>query len=420
MEIVVSENLIKLANELSKPLYIVGGRVRDEILGLKNDDVDICSASKPDEVESVCKKLKFKCDVINKRLGTILIRPNNEEHFEFTTFRKETYTKGHTPSEVDFVDDISVDASRRDFTVNSIYYNILTKEIFDPYNGILDLKKKLIRCVETPEKVFKDDGVRILRMVRFACSLGFEIEKRTFKIAKEMTFNLRDISAERKKKELEQIVVAEKKYGLKKNDFIKYFNKLNIYKNFWLLPCEKYKIRQNKDVEKFFKLEADKRFVGFMVLFLLNKYNYEEMPTSLVIGDVQNIVGLALRASNEEQHNVLSCMLVLQELMYKPLNNFSAVNYQKLTDFEKLVVNEFVDVKPVSMLLVSMINNGIPVNESKLNISNEDIINLIGENYISKIKRFLLQACLLGQVENENSKLIQFVKERVLGENKKD
>ena len=179
MEIFVSENLISLAKELSKPLYIVGGRVRDEIIGLKNDDVDICSASRTEEIESVCKKLKFKCDIINKKLGTILIRPNDNEYFEFTTFRKESYTKGHTPSEVDFVEDIEVDASRRDFTVNSIYYNVLTKEIFDPYNGISDIQKKIIRCIETPEKVFKDDGVRILRMIRFACSLGFKIEKKT-------------------------------------------------------------------------------------------------------------------------------------------------------------------------------------------------------------------------------------------------
>ena len=154
IKIKVSDNLIILAKALSCPLYIVGGRVRDSIIGYNNDDIDICSACSVEEVLDACKKLKYKVDVVNKRLGTLLIRPNENEHYEYTPFRKENYTKGHSPDSVEFVRDISVDASRRDFAINCIYYNVLTGEIFDPYDGIKDINKKCVKCVETPSKVF--------------------------------------------------------------------------------------------------------------------------------------------------------------------------------------------------------------------------------------------------------------------------
>ena len=296
----ISNNLINLAKELSNPLYVVGGRVRDSIIGYGSDDIDICSACKTEEVVGVAKKLGYKVDVINKRLGTVLIRPDDNEHFEYTTFRKENYVKGHAPEEVEFIEDVSIDASRRDFAINSIYYNVLTGEIFDPYNGIKDINKKVVKCVETPSKVFSSDGLRILRLVRFVSTLGFKPEGKTLNLAKVMTHQLRDISGERKKKELDYLVVAEKKHNLKENLFIKTFNKLNIYKHLFLLPREKYKIKINKDYYNFFNLEDDKRFVGFMVLFLLNKYEYKYMPLSQVSTDISYILGGVLKCSNEE------------------------------------------------------------------------------------------------------------------------
>ena len=122
MEMKLSDKLIGLAKAMNKPLFVVGGRVRDSIIGYENDDVDIVSATSTDEIMKICDKLNYKVDVINKRLGTLQIRPNNGECYEYTPFRKENYTKGHTPDSVEFVDDIKIDASRRDFSINSIYY----------------------------------------------------------------------------------------------------------------------------------------------------------------------------------------------------------------------------------------------------------------------------------------------------------
>ncbi len=414
LNIEISENLKNLASALDCPLYIVGGYVRDNIIGYKTDDIDIASECKVDKMLKVCASLGYKAKVVNEKLGTILIIAGDEK-YEYTPFRVENYIRGqHSPESVEFVNDINVDCRRRDFTANCIYYNVLSGDIFDPYGGIQDIQKKKIRCVETPVKVFSSDGLRILRLVRFACTLGFAVDKSTLKTAKEMTFQLRDITGERKKKELDQIVIAESVHGLNSNNFVDLFNKLNIYKYLFMLPCEKYSIRQNKDAQNYFNLTLDKRFVGFVVLFLLNKYDYKYMPYIQIESDIQYIMGNVLKCSKEEMKQALDCYVVLQDLKFKPLNNFIAVNYQKLTDSEKLVVNAFCDVKPVSVLLIYMINNNIPINESKLDITNDDIIELIGAKYISKVRRLLLEACLLGRVKNNKDDLLEFIKVFVL------
>lgn len=417
MDIKINDNLIKLAEEMNTPLYLVGGYVRDYYLGRTSDDIDICSAMPYDKMQELCKSLGFRVNIVNKRLGTLLISPEENVHFEYTPFRVENYVKGnHTPESVEFVDDIAIDAKRRDFTINSIYVNVLTKEVFDPYNGIKDIEKKIVKTIETPEKVFAADGLRILRLVRFASSLDFKIDKKTLKIAREMSYQLRDISAERKKRELDQIVVAENKYGINQNRFVEHFNKINIYKYLLLLPLMKYKIKKNKDYIKYFELSEEYRFVGFMILFLLNKYEYQHMLDSQVVFDVQNILGNVLRCSNIELKQTLNVYRVLQDLKYKPLNVFIARNYHNLTNFERKIVNAFVDVKPVSLVILNLHQQGVPLNEKELKISSEEIGALVGDKYISKVKQILLEGCLMGHIENNNEKLVDFIKTKIINE----
>jgi len=415
MDIKINDNLIKLAKEMDVPLYLVGGYVRDYYLGRVSDDIDICSAMPYEKMQELCKKLKFKVSIVNKRLGTLLITPEDNIHFEYTPFRVENYVKGnHSPESVEFVEDISIDAKRRDFTINSIYINVVTREVFDPYNGINDIKKKVVKAIETPEKVFASDGLRILRLVRFASSLNFKIDRKTLKIAREMCFQLRDISPERKKHELDQIVVAENKYGVAQNLFVEHFNKLNIYKYLLLLPLNKYKIKRNKDYIKYFELSEEYRFVGFMVLFLLNKYEHQHMLDSQVVFDVQNILGNALRCSNVELKQTLNIYRVLQDLRYKSLNVFMARNYHNLTNFEKKIVNVFVDAKPVSLVVLNLHQKGIPLSEKELKITSEEIGALVGNKNISMVKQILLEGCLTGNIDNINEKLVEFIQNNIL------
>ena len=218
MELELSNDLIKLAKVFQKNgarLYIVGGFVRNAILGFCETDIDICSRFLPDEIESFLDKKKYSVKLVNPKLGTVHIVVKGEDiEYEHTTFRAEMYKQGgaHSPKEVRFVDDMSLDASRRDFSANAIYYDILTGDLVDYYNGVTDVKAHILKTVETPEYVFSRDGLRILRMIRIANELNFEIEPHTFEVAKCMSSQLADISQERFNKEIVAILFADYKY----------------------------------------------------------------------------------------------------------------------------------------------------------------------------------------------------------------
>lgn len=214
----IPKSLTELAKILSPlaPLYIVGGAVRDFLLGREYTDIDICSSATPDEVISLLHGTVYSCHDINKRLGTLQISAG-DERYEYTTFRTESYTeKGeHTPSVTAFTDDIAKDCLRRDFTVNAIYYDVLSGSIVDLVGGVNDIRSQVIRTVCAPEITFFDDGLRLLRMVRLALDLGFDIDSATLDTARLNAKNLRAISRERIRAELIKIFGIDTKKAVK-------------------------------------------------------------------------------------------------------------------------------------------------------------------------------------------------------------
>lgn len=218
MKIHLKKDLIALAKAFKKhgaDLFIVGGYIRNALLGFCETDIDVCSKLKAEEIKSILNPAKYEVKMVNPKLGTVHIYVKNSSSFyEHTTFRAEQYQKGgaHSPTEVRFVDDIPLDASRRDFTINSIYYNILTGQMIDYYNGTSDTLNHILRTVETPEYVFSRDGLRILRLVRFSCELAFVIEDHTLAVAQKMVSQLKDVSQERFNKEIIAILFADYKY----------------------------------------------------------------------------------------------------------------------------------------------------------------------------------------------------------------
>lgn len=198
-KIVIPKELIKLSEIFESngfDLYIVGGYIRDTIVGTGSVDVDICSNALPEAVETMLEDTPFTTTLINKKLGTLKIcAPTGIFHFEHTTFRVEKYARGHLPENVKFVDDVMLDAARRDFTVNAIYFNVRTREIVDPYGGVEDCENRILKMV-TPE-TFDVDGLRILRLLRFAYSKSFKIDEKTYEKAKWKAYLLKDISHDR-------------------------------------------------------------------------------------------------------------------------------------------------------------------------------------------------------------------------------
>lgn len=158
-------------------VYVVGGCVRDSLLGLTPNDYDMCTDALPEEIcEIFAKHTLVRSGEKHGTIGVVV----NHTVYEITTFRTEgEYTDSRHPSWVNFVQSVEEDLSRRDFTINAIAY-CPTSGYIDPFNGQADLNNKLIRAVGDPNLRFSEDSLRILRGVRFATTFGFDIEKDTY------------------------------------------------------------------------------------------------------------------------------------------------------------------------------------------------------------------------------------------------
>ncbi len=191
--------------------YIVGGFVRDYILGIESSDVDICTNAKPKEIVEI-----FEGAVLPKEdYGSVIVSTKNC-NFEITTFRTEIeYLDYRHPEEIEYVDSLSEDLNRRDFTINTICMD-KNGVIVDLLNARKDLDNKIIKTVGSSSDRFCEDALRILRAVRFATKLGFELDTEVINGIKENKELLKNISYERKKEELDKIFTcSEAKRGIK-------------------------------------------------------------------------------------------------------------------------------------------------------------------------------------------------------------
>jgi poly(A) polymerase len=177
--------------------FWVGGCVRDFLLGREPQDFDIATDAKPEQVE----KLFRKTIPVGKKFGVIIV-VENQQQFQVATFRAEAeYQDGRRPGKVEFAN-AGADALRRDFTVNGLFFDPLTEKIHDWVGGERDLRAKIIRTIGVPEERFGEDHLRMLRAVRFAARLGFEIDPETFAAIRKLAPKIKGISAERIREEL--------------------------------------------------------------------------------------------------------------------------------------------------------------------------------------------------------------------------
>lgn len=200
MQIQIPENIAVIIDRLEKSgyeAYIVGGCVRDSLLGLTPKDYDVCTNAKPKDIISLFEK------TVNTGIkhGTVTVISAGMP-IEVTTFRTEgEYKDFRRPDSVSFVSSLRDDLSRRDFTINAICYNE-SRGLIDYFGGICDLENKVLKTVGEPEKRFREDALRILRLFRFCSALDFAPEELTLDCAIGNAHLLKNISAERIEKEL--------------------------------------------------------------------------------------------------------------------------------------------------------------------------------------------------------------------------
>lgn len=206
MNIVLPKNvktIIKILNTHNYEAFIVGGCVRDSVIGLTPHDWDICTNAKPEEIKKCFENFNtFDSGIKHGTISVVL----DGEVFEVTTYRIDgTYSDNRRPDSVTFTSDITQDLARRDFTINAMAYNE-KRGLIDPYGGRNDLSDKIIKCVGNPDFRFNEDALRIIRALRFASVYNFEIDDETAKSIHKNADLLNNIAVERISVELNKLL----------------------------------------------------------------------------------------------------------------------------------------------------------------------------------------------------------------------
>ena len=219
MRSILPKNLLQLANACPAPLYVVGGSVRDFLANLtpinSKRDFDVCAPLSADEFVEIAKNNGFSIRAVYKNTGTVKFQDQAENDYEYSAFRSDKYVRGiHAPVEISFTTDITLDACRRDFTCNAVYYDIKQGEYVDPLQGIPAIQEKRLTTVASAKKVFGEDGLRLMRLARQSAQLGFTPDNDCLQGATENSALIKDITPERIFTELCAILFADKKYGI--------------------------------------------------------------------------------------------------------------------------------------------------------------------------------------------------------------
>lgn len=212
----MDKNIIEILNNIEDKgfkCYIVGGFVRDNLLGKHSFDVDICTNATPKELFSIFRNV----DIVEE-YGAVKLK-TGEYKIDITTFRKKSKYKNGIPVGIEYVKDLRSDLKRRDFTINTI---CLDKDlnVYDYEGGIKDVRDKLIKTVGKPHERFKEDPTRMLRALRFMCTLNFKLDKDVEKYIIDNKEELKKISVTKLKDEISKILLSNNVY-----DFVKFVKK---------------------------------------------------------------------------------------------------------------------------------------------------------------------------------------------------
>lgn len=353
----IAINVLKKINENGFKAYIVGGFVRDRILNIESPDVDICTNATPMELSQIFPNIKYT----GLKYGSVTLI-YNKIHFEITTFRKDIgYIDNRIPKKVKYINNLIDDLKRRDFTINTICIDS-EGNIIDSLSGIDDLKNKVVKMVGNPKTRLKEDSLRILRAIRFATILDFEIDNNLKKYIKKYGYLLKNLSKNRRKEELNKI-----------------FSSKNIEKGIFLL----------KELELVEHLE-------------LTNFNNLKITNSII--GIWAQIGDNYPFSNHEIEMMKKINELLKKDIYSPYNLY----YYGL--YVSTIAGE---IKGISKKEITTKYNELPIQSRKdICINGKEIIDLINDNNTSKIKMIIkdLEIHILSDtIQNKKSNLIEYI-----------
>lgn len=209
-----------LFDRAGAPLYLVGGGVRNPLMNLPVSDMDVCGPALPREVCSFCADSPVRAIIRAEQFGTVELHVTDEtgadQMAEYTTFRQDSYTSGHRPAQVRFTRELTVDALRRDFSVNALYQQVHEDglgPVIDPTGGLEALHQGLLHTVtKDPDQVLQNDGLRILRAVRFAAELALSPTPALMDSLRRYARLARDVAMERLRDEWRKLLLADGRY----------------------------------------------------------------------------------------------------------------------------------------------------------------------------------------------------------------
>lgn len=434
----LSSRLIELAKNLNYPLYVVGGYVRDYLAGLNNSsDIDICAPASAEDFALAAKNAGYTVDAQYKNTGTLKFSLG-QESYEFASFRSDKYVRGeHTPADTFFTSDINLDARRRDFKCNAVYYDIAAQKIVDPLGGVKDIQSGVISTVAPAEKVFGEDGLRLMRLARIAAQTGFKPSPECLKGATLNAGLIRDVSVERIYAELNMILHADGKYGKARGQYegLKILQQTGVLQIILPELSLGEGMSQRPDIHKYDVLEHTFRTVaysddGVRLAALLHdigkpycfinfgKYYGHETEGARIAKEVCSRLKVPKKLAEETVKLVELHMYDMRcDAKENKVRKFIIENYAVI---DKLLLLKQADfsacaddfgiaptVEKFNAIIGKMREEGVPFNLKELNVRGDELIALgLPAASVGSVLQSLLKDCAINAVKNEKELLL--------------
>ena len=394
--------------------YVVGGCVRDSVLGIKPHDWDICTSARPEETIRCFKELHFDVLETGVKYGTVTVIMKDErypaEYFEITTFRIDgEYVDNRRPEDVTFTDDLVADLARRDFTINAMAYHP-KYGLVDPFGGEEDIRKKLIRCVGEPEQRFGEDALRMIRAVRFALRYDYAIEERTLHAIKNMKQNISNVAVERVSSEITRIL-NETFFPDKSNDnsAIGLLSSFLCMFSFYRPPRVATALSFcNGDLETSLAVLCDEENIEEkLMLYRFPKHVAECVAEIRKVGtEILNDVEMQYATGREFRYLVRKMISKIKS-QYPVYTAKCAVHYAMVYCAPELFPFLYRLEKQIDMIL----GDRVPYKVCQLDINGNDVMEL-GYNgkAVGEALNYLLDAVMDEYIKNEKEELISFLK----------
>lgn len=395
------EYVLSKLKENGYQAYVVGGAVRDFLMGKTPHDYDLTSDALPSQISDVFKD--FYQEHSGEKHGTIRVIIDHKP-IEITTFRcDEGYTDYRRPDNVEFVKDVYIDSKRRDFSINAFYYS--EGHIYDFHEGLEDLNNKIIKTIGNPSARFHEDALRILRAIRFSAKLGYEIESKTKTALLDCKEELNLIAKERILIELKEISSTSNFF----RDIKEYFPIFKL-----IIPCLDKIGNSIDDIYNFDTKSYGDYIASLSALFSLREINNDFMPWRLFIkmdnesiNAIKTLIKLKdINFNNSFDDDYINGLILLS----KPVDINVFKNY--LINLYNLKRFKNDDIDSILNRVDILFEGNTPYSLKDLEIDGNDLLKLgIEKNqYFKEILNEVLLRCNQGDLNNNRNEEIEFVK----------